>query len=124
MADKNWSQIGDEIEDMVRNALETKDFGQLSQNISRTVGEAMENVGKSVQNAVNKADAKTREAAEKYSGRPGTSADHTVYSGTVEGKGSSSGRQTSYEYSRSTMRSTRFQPGTGKKQKEFSPGAF
>ena len=24
MADKNWSQIGDEIEDMVRNALETK----------------------------------------------------------------------------------------------------
>ncbi|MEI3193173.1 MAG: hypothetical protein V8S22_03955 [Lachnospiraceae bacterium] len=64
MADKNWSQIGDEIEDMVRNALETKDFGQLSQNISRTVGEAMENVGKSVQNAVNKADAKTREAAE------------------------------------------------------------
>ena len=66
MADKNWSQIGDEIEDMVRNALETKDFGQLSQNISRTVGEAMENVGKSVQNAVNKADAKTREAAEKY----------------------------------------------------------
>ena len=111
MADKNWSQIGDEIEDMVRNALETKDFGQLSQNISRTVGEAMENVGKSVQNAVNKADAKTREAAEKYSGRPGTSADHTVYSGTVEGKGSSSGRQTSYEYSRSTMRSTRFQPG-------------
>lgn len=77
MADKNWSQIGDEIEDMVRNALETKDFGQLSQNISRTVGEAMENVGKSVQNAVNKADAKTREAAEKYSGRPGTSADHT-----------------------------------------------
>ena len=33
MADKNWSQIGDEIEDMVRNALETKDFGQLSQNI-------------------------------------------------------------------------------------------
>ena len=72
MADKNWSQIGDEIEVMVRNALETKDFGQLSQNISRTVGEAMENVGKSVQNAVNKADAKTREAAEKYSGRPGT----------------------------------------------------
>lgn len=71
MADKNWSQIGDEIEDMVRNALETKDFGQLSQNISRTVGEAMENVGKSVQNAVNKADAKTREAAEKYSGQAG-----------------------------------------------------
>ena len=70
MADKNWSQIGDEIEDMVRNALETKDFGQLSQNISRTVGEAMENVGKSVQNAVNKADAKTREAAEKYGLEP------------------------------------------------------
>ena len=93
MADKNWSQIGDEIEDMVRNALETKDFGQLSQNISRTVGEDMENVGKSVQNAVNKADSKTREEEEKYSGRPGTSTDHTVYSGTVEGKGSSSGRQ-------------------------------
>ena len=33
---KEQLQIGDEIEDMVRNALETKDFGQLSQNISRS----------------------------------------------------------------------------------------
>ena len=49
MTDKNWSQIGDEIEDMVRKALESRDFGKLSQDLSRTVGEAMENVGKSVQ---------------------------------------------------------------------------
>lgn len=48
MTDKNWSQIGDEIEDMVRKALESRDFGKLSQDLSRTVGEAMENVGKSV----------------------------------------------------------------------------
>ena len=54
MTDKNWSQIGDEIEDMVRKALESRDFGKLSQDLSRTVGEAMENVGKSVQDAVNK----------------------------------------------------------------------
>ena len=47
MTDKNWSQIGDEIEDMVRKALESRDFGKLSQDLSRTVGEAMENVGKS-----------------------------------------------------------------------------
>ena len=60
MTDKNWSQIGDEIEDMVRKALESRDFGKLSQDLSRTVGEAMENVGKSVQDAVNKANDKTR----------------------------------------------------------------
>ena len=59
MTDKNWSQIGDEIEDMVRKALESRDFGKLSQDLSRTVGEAMENVGKSVQDAVNKANDKT-----------------------------------------------------------------
>ncbi len=28
MTDKNWSQIGDEIEDMVRKALESRDFGK------------------------------------------------------------------------------------------------
>ena len=67
MTDKNWSQIGDEIEDMVRKALESRDFGKLSQDLSRTVGEAMENVGKSVQDAVNKANDKTREATERYS---------------------------------------------------------
>lgn len=32
MTDKNWSQIGDEIEDMVRKALESRDFGKLSQD--------------------------------------------------------------------------------------------
>ena len=121
MTDKNWSQIGDEIEDMVRKALESRDFGKLSQDLSRTVGEAMENVGKSVQDAVNKADDKTREATERYSDRADRttdahsrtekSTDRPVYSGTVEGKGTSSSGQTSYEYSRSTMRSTRFQPG-------------
>ena len=121
MTDKNWSQIGDEIEDMVRKALESRDFGKLSQDLSRTVGEAMENVGKSVQDAVNKADDKTREATERYSDRADRttdahsrtekSTDRPVYSGTVEGKGTSSSGQTSYEYSSSTMRSTRFQPG-------------
>lgn len=121
MTDKNWSQIGDEIEDMVRKALESRDFGKLSQDLSRTVGEAMENVGKSVQDAVNKANDKTREATERYSDRADKTADahsrtekstdRPVYSGTVEGKGTSSSGQTSYEYSRSTMRSTRFQPG-------------
>ena len=121
MTDKNWSQIGDEIEDMVRKALESRDFGKLSQDLSRTVGEAMENVGKSVQDAVNKANDKTREATERYSDRADRTADahsrteksmdRPVYSGTVEGKGTSSSGQTSYEYSRSTMRSTRFQPG-------------
>ena len=30
MTDKSWSQIGDEIEDMVRKALESRDFGKLS----------------------------------------------------------------------------------------------
>ena len=69
MTDKNWSQIGDEIEDMVRKALKSRDFGKLSQDLSRTVGEAMENVGKSVQDAVNKAKKKTREATERYSDR-------------------------------------------------------
>ena len=123
MTDKNWSQIGDEIEDMVRKALESRDFGKLSQDLSRTVGEAMENVGKSVQDVVNKANDKTRETTEKYSGRADRSTEqdtysrmhnssgHTAYSGTVEEKGTSSGDQPPYEYSRSTMRSTRFQPG-------------
>ena len=133
MTDKNWSQIGDEIEDMVRKALESRDFGKLSQDLSRTVGEAMENVGKSVQDAVNKANDKTREATERYSDRADRTADahsrtekstdRPVYSGTVEGKGTSSSGQTSYEYSRSTMRSTRFQPGyeqaREKKEKNF-----
>ena len=123
MTDKNWSQIGDEIEDMVRKALESRDFGKLSQDLSRTVGEAMENVGKSVQDAVNKANDKTREATERYSDRADRTADahsrtekstdRPVYSGTVEGKGTSSSGQTSYEYSRSTMRSTRFQLDAG-----------
>ena len=83
MTDKNWSQIGDEIEDMVRKALESRDFGKLSQDLSRTVGEAMENVGKSVQDAVNKANDKTREATERYSDRADKTAD--AHSGKVHG---------------------------------------
>ena len=80
MADKNWSQIGDEIEDMVRNALETKDFGQLSQNISRTVGEAMENVGKSVQSFFKGDPEKRCGSGHEASGRAGDAGQGT---GTV-----------------------------------------
>lgn len=34
MTDKNWSQIGDEIEDMVRKAAGIQGFGKLSQDLS------------------------------------------------------------------------------------------
>lgn len=62
---KNWSQIGDEIEDIVRSALESKDFRKLNETIARTVDDALYNVEGSVQRAVDKAQRKMDRAYEK-----------------------------------------------------------
>ena len=63
---KNWSQIGDEIEDMVRSALESKDFGRLNEVIARTADEALDNVERSVQKAMDKAHEKVQRKTGSY----------------------------------------------------------
>lgn len=44
MNDRNLNNIGDEIKDIVQNALNTKDFHQLNQDISKTVNSAINEV--------------------------------------------------------------------------------
>lgn len=58
MADKNWSQIGDDIESMVRSALESQDFGKLSESLAQTADDALSNVERSVQKAMDMAHEK------------------------------------------------------------------
>jgi 5-bromo-4-chloroindolyl phosphate hydrolysis protein len=57
---KNWSQLGDEIEEMVRSAMESQDFKKLNETIGNTVDEALENV----QRAVDRAQGKVRQKEE------------------------------------------------------------
>ena len=50
MENKNWSQIGDEIKDMVESAVESMDFKALNESLTRTVDEALSNVNRTLQN--------------------------------------------------------------------------
>ena len=62
---KNWSQIGDDIEDIMRSVLESKDFKTLNETIARTADQALENVGRTVQKGVDIARDKVRQGTEQ-----------------------------------------------------------
>ncbi len=45
MSSSDWTDLGDNIRDMVDNAVNSRDFRQLNENISRTVMEGLEGLG-------------------------------------------------------------------------------
>lgn len=47
----NWNQIGNDMKDLVQNAINSQDYSQLNESVSRTVKEAMNQVNKSLQDA-------------------------------------------------------------------------
>lgn len=51
MENQEWSQLGDEVKNIVESAVETQDFKQLNQAIEKTVSAALDQVGKSVSQA-------------------------------------------------------------------------
>ena len=46
---KNWSQIGDDIEGIMRSVMESQDFQKLNETIAKTADQALENVQKGVE---------------------------------------------------------------------------
>ena len=51
MANQDWINLGDEIRDIVENAIDSQNFHKLNQSISDTVTSAMENVNRTIRNA-------------------------------------------------------------------------
>lgn len=51
MARQDWSNLGDDIRNMVQSAIDSKDFQQLNQSINRTINDAMQNINKGFQKA-------------------------------------------------------------------------
>ena len=62
---RNWSQIGDDIEDIMRSVLESRDFKTLNETIAKTADQALENVGRTVQRGVDMARDKVRQGTEQ-----------------------------------------------------------
>lgn len=52
MENKNWSQIGDEIKEMVESAVDSMDFKKLNESLTRTVDEALHNVNQTFKNSM------------------------------------------------------------------------
>ncbi len=50
MGNQNWNQFGEDIKDIVQQAIHTQDFSQLNESISDTVRQATEQLGKGIQN--------------------------------------------------------------------------
>lgn len=51
MANQDWINLGDEIRDIVENAIDSQNFHKLNQSISDTVNSAMENVNRTIRGA-------------------------------------------------------------------------
>lgn len=51
MAHQDWSNLGNDIRNMVQSAIDSKDFQQLNQSINRTINDAMQNINKGFQQA-------------------------------------------------------------------------
>jgi len=48
MSNQDWNHLGNEIKDIVQNAIESQDFKQLNQSIRGTIDSALDNVNKSL----------------------------------------------------------------------------
>ena len=118
---KNWSQIGDELEDMVRSALESKDFQKLNETIARTADDALVNVEKTVQKAMDAAHEKVRKAGGSDSRN--ANPNNGGYSQNTRNyqDGTNADRWEYRNQRDSIMKSTRFQPGYEKAREKQLP---
>lgn len=48
MSDKDWTDLGNDIRDMVDDAVKSQDFRKLNENICRTVTDGLDNISKSI----------------------------------------------------------------------------
>ncbi len=85
MGNQDWSNLGDEIRNLVQSAIDSKDFQKLNETIGKTINIAMEGVNQGVSHA----GEKVNEAAEKIN-----------QSVTVEKQ------KYQYRYQRTSMRNT------------------
>ena len=75
---RNWSQIGDDIEDIMRSVMESQDFKKLNETIAKTADQALENVQKGVERFAGQRMTNYRtagEAGNAYEGRRANSAE-------------------------------------------------
>lgn len=56
MPNQEWSSLGEEIKELVQSAVDSKDFKQLNESLSKTVNSALDNVGDSLRKAGEKID--------------------------------------------------------------------
>ena len=63
MSEFDWNNLGNNIRDLVQDAIETKDFDRLNSNLSQTIEQAMEGVGVGVRQAGQAAGRAVDEAA-------------------------------------------------------------
>ena len=61
MANQDWSNLGDDIKNLVQSAVDSKDFKKLNETIGKTINSAMENVNQ----GLSQAGDKINEAGEK-----------------------------------------------------------
>lgn len=73
MANQDWSNLGDEIKNLVQSAVDSQNFKQLNETIGKTINDAMENVnlglnkaGDKINEAGDRLNHKTREYENKY----------------------------------------------------------
>lgn len=48
MSDKDWTDLGNNIRDMVDDAVRSQDFRKLNENICRTVSDGIDNISRSI----------------------------------------------------------------------------
>lgn len=48
MSDKDWTDLGNDIRDMVDDAVKSQDFRKLNENICRTVTDGLDNISRSI----------------------------------------------------------------------------
>ncbi|MDY3918697.1 MAG: 5-bromo-4-chloroindolyl phosphate hydrolysis family protein [Candidatus Limivivens sp.] len=89
MDSQDWSQLGEEVKNIVQSAVESQNFQELNHAIERTLNEALDQVGKTVQDSLQKNlnrkeqqknswEKSRREQQERYR-RYSTQADQHMY---------------------------------------------
>lgn len=58
MANQDWSNLGNDIKNMVQSAIDSQNFKQLNENIGRTINDAMEAVNQGIHQAGDKVKSK------------------------------------------------------------------
>lgn len=66
MANQDWSNLGDEIKNLVQSAVESQNFKQLNETLGKTINEAMENVNVGLNKAGDKLNQATKDYEHKY----------------------------------------------------------